>query len=918
MPLSIYPPILQSTQPAFLASLATYKVKFTLQKVTSPASVKHIQIRVVEQRSNSSIVNTTKYPDNVIYKNVTLDPDATSYEIDILNSQTDDSDLRIPWSAGSYYKIQLRFGMTEFPSDLSTFASWKKEQINSQTFSEWSTVMIIKAIAEPRIYIENAGATRTDVISSKQTEPTLTPQFVAGYEDNTPEGKTAELLDQYKFDLYDESGETLIESSDWIQHTENTRPIHRFKTVLTNNNSYKVVFSIVTENGYTTSTTYEFQAVKVYLDAIEGVTFKVDDSSAYCKENGCLRIYITAEEPLSGCYVLTRTSELSNYNVYEDLRYFNYFEQEFDNDLLYTDFLVESGIKYKYAFQYQNSQGLRSNLLQESGTPVPARHIDFEHSYIYRDGVQLRLSLNQKLSSFKHTTLTNKQDTLGDKYPYLAKSGYAYYAEFPISGTISMHMDEDQTFFSLDESGYVYDNETVIPVDKFVGFEEDRSGRRIENKLNYSSSISADNVFIERKFREKVEEFLNDFTYKLYKSPTEGNIVIGLTSVSMTPNANLGRMIFDFSATAYEVMENTLENLDSVGITEIGAFSEDLSNELTQNFGQIAGVYSGSADGDNIYELIKKQEEIIVGDGKYKLSLQNIDSFWVERYPQIDFDGELYELNAKRNQEEEEGKDTTETELAIAKCEALKAAAQNSPSAAVRLTVNGKEIVVAPNRLYSLREPVTSLSLRQVKYPIIINYVCTLARIKNDSVGEVKTIEVSRIWGQVSGIFTGTDKILRNYRYYYGKGEPPYRVYSGDKTIEEDKLGRVLVDDTNYNVYKTVNLYDIIEEETRKQVEYIYNIQGGFVQDSEGVWNNGTIYYAFSDITEFDIEASPNTVLYIGTKKDGSDKTPVMIGPTGRYTLNPMDGMIRYIALLQPQYALINYKCLTTQTTRSF
>ena len=66
MPISIYPPTLQSTQPAFLATEASYDVKYTLQKVTSADSIKHVQIRVVEQRSNSSVVNTSKYPDNVI------------------------------------------------------------------------------------------------------------------------------------------------------------------------------------------------------------------------------------------------------------------------------------------------------------------------------------------------------------------------------------------------------------------------------------------------------------------------------------------------------------------------------------------------------------------------------------------------------------------------------------------------------------------------------------------------------------------------------------------------------------------------------------------------------------------------------------------------------------------------------------
>jgi hypothetical protein len=86
---------------------------------------------------------------------------------------------------------------------------------------------------------------------------------------------------------------------------------------------------------------------------------------------------------------------------------------------------------------------------------------------LYHNGVQLRLQYNQKLSSFKHSTLTSKQDTLGSKYPHLVRNGYAYYAEFPISGLISLHMDNDNTFFSLDDSGYWYDGENVISSDKY-------------------------------------------------------------------------------------------------------------------------------------------------------------------------------------------------------------------------------------------------------------------------------------------------------------------------------------------------------------------------------------------------------------------------------------------------------------------
>ena len=903
MPISIYPPTLQSTQPAFLATSTEYDVKYTLQKVTSAEEIKHVQIRVVEQRSNSSIVNTSKYPDNVIYKNVKLTEGSGPYTIKILSS-----DLRKAWTAGVCYKIQLRFGSTSFPDNLKDFSNWKKKQINNQNFSEWSTVMIIKAIAKPEIYIENTSVTKIEVITRKQTESSLTPLFVGGYTDNV----SNEQLDKYKFDLYSENEEDLIESSDWVQATSNKNCSYRFKTILTNNSSYRVYFSIVTRNGYESSVYYDFKVIKTYLEEISNATLTADDESLYSKENGCIRLYLSSKERLSGCYVLTRTSEMSNYQVYEDLRYFNYFNEAFNNTLLYTDFTIESGIRYKYAFHYQNSQGLRSAPLYEVGQP--ARCVNFEYSYLYRNGVQLRLKFNQKLNSFKHTVLTSKQDTLGDQFPHLSKSGYAYYAEFPISGTISFQMDEDQTFFALDTDGYYYNNELVIPRDKFSLSTAKRGSELAPSYLGIDSSINEDNVFIERKFREKAEQFLNDFSYKLYKSPTEGNIIVGLMSVSLTPNASLGRMIFDFSATAYEVLENDLKNLNEVGIAETGFYSDEIVIDSEDSFGQISGIYSGCPEGNDIYAIIRDQEEIAIGNGEYKLSLANITGFWVERYPIINFDGKIYELEVKKIELEAAGEDVSEIEAEISRWEALKIAASASPSSSIRLSVNGTEIMVAPNRIYSIHQGISSLTMVSVKYPIIINYICSLSRKRNDKVREIDSIDVSRIWGQISGVFSGTDKILKNYKYWYGPGETPYRFYS-DSTAEEDKMGRILVDNTNYNVYKTVNLYDIIEEEARKQIEFIYNIQGGFTKDEKDRWTNGSIYYNFSDIVSFDIEADPNTVLYVGKEKDASDKHEVRLGPTGRYVLAPIDNMIRYIALKEPQFAVINYKCLTTQTT---
>ena len=79
-----------------------------------------------------------------------------------------------------------------------------------------------------------------------------------------------------------------------------------------------------------------------------------------------------------------------------------------------------------------------------------------------------------------------------------------------------------------------------------------------------------DNWWWERKFREEVIEWLNDGEPKLYRSMTEGNMLVMFDSVSLTPNAQLGRRIWNFSATIYEVGDGySLTDLSTLGIFSI-------------------------------------------------------------------------------------------------------------------------------------------------------------------------------------------------------------------------------------------------------------------------------------------------------------------------------------------------------------
>lgn len=79
--------------------------------------------------------------------------------------------------------------------------------------------------------------------------------------------------------------------------------------------------------------------------------------------------------------------------------------------------------------------------------------------------------------------------------------------------------------------------------------------------LNYGTDKTDKMVYIERKFRDKVMEWLSDGKPKLYRSETEGNMIVMLSGVSFTPLDKTGRMVYSVAMTVTEIADLTSENL---------------------------------------------------------------------------------------------------------------------------------------------------------------------------------------------------------------------------------------------------------------------------------------------------------------------------------------------------------------------
>ena len=551
----LFAPILRTTQPAFVASQDALTVYYMLPQAASLTDITNIEVKVNTQDTNTNVVNNTT---GILSVSAT----AGSFSINKGTLKTGH------WAAGKLYKIQARLVNT------------------SGQKSEWSNVMITKAITLPQVKILNGETTTSDTneISATHSEMVTMPTF---YGEATFAAGESEYLDTYRFDLWYE-GE-IVETSGNIQYNSSTNaaPQYRFRKQFATYDEHSVTFSIVSNNGYeTTSKPYVFEVISTTSGQITNLAVTVDSTSIACIENAMIQVRLTSTEEVNGNYVIVRSDEDTNYQVWDDVAYLTYVGKQLTDELVFTDYYIECGKQYKYAVQRKQTNNARSELLLPQD--LSPHWVNFEYSYLCGRGTQIKLNFNGELSSFKHIQLTGKLDTLGSTYPTIAYNGHAYYAEFPLSALVSAYMDEENLFMEKD-------------------FEM------------LSTNPTAESVRIERKFRHKVETFLNDKQYKLFKTPTEAdkNIIVALTGATLSPQQSLNRMIYSFSTNAYEVAENTLPNLKDLGILKSGEWQDVSSLEAQAERGQIAGTFDPSVE---LFDIIRQQQETEIEGYKFRVT----------------------------------------------------------------------------------------------------------------------------------------------------------------------------------------------------------------------------------------------------------------------------------------------------------
>lgn len=331
------------------------------------------------------------------------------------------------------------------------------------------------------------------------------------------------------------------------------------------------------------------------------------------------------EAACSGYFLITRASSQDNFFTWVNIARFVMIS-DFPSSFSFMDRTVEQGIEYKYAIQQYNIHGLESNKIYQTDYNGVFNTViaDFEDMFLSDGGRQLRIRFNPKVTSFKSTIPEQKIETIGSKYPFIFRNGSVCYKEFPIGGLISYQMDDATLFLDKEElrqAGilektrtrrvsnfdsytdaegheiHFYLEERTMPVyDKYTGIKlydkhyavgirlpetewikrNDKSyaassftfeGESDEpNAVRMDKNLTTENLQGERYFKLKVLDWLNNGKVKLFRSPAEGNYLVRLLNVSLSPTDSLGRMLHSFTCTGYEIADLTYDNLISLGL----------------------------------------------------------------------------------------------------------------------------------------------------------------------------------------------------------------------------------------------------------------------------------------------------------------------------------------------------------------
>ena len=750
---NLYPPIFnRAYMPAFVRETGC-RVYFSISSYNSLDELHHsnsdrtqvdgVQVVVQNQKTNQSVLASQTYPSGVKLTNLHIDSERQGndiYYIDIFNS-----DIQGGFTLNQYYKVQVRFTAegVALPAN-NKMDGWLSS--NLAFFSEWSTVVLIRPISSPTLVLNNFDQ------SSDLTTFTLKDIVFAGR--ITFDNKDQETLQKYRIKIYNQSEELLEDSGDVFLNTfSNTNQIYyRCRYNFSDNVKYILGIQILTEN------LYSWPEEKRYVFNIDPIYYTVFDADITARaEDSAGRIAINLQKSaffdLGVNIIIRRSSSKDNFMFWEDLYTF-FFPANAILNYTWYDYTVENGVWYSYRAYLKNKEGYHSTSVQ---IPTPVMLMS-EDIFLTANNRQLKIRFDPQVSNFSHSISESLTETIGSQYPFIRRNGNVNYRTFSLSGTITHFMDIKQNLMRSSRED-IYS--TALP---------------LYNRYNQRNNINAFNdVIYEKDFRQQVMNFLYENNVKLYKSATEGNILVKLMDISFTPNTILNRQIYSFTCTAYEVDDFNYENCIKYNIQKQGSYQFQ-TNYLFSILGQIERPIQSIYYKETGEEYDKRK----YGKLQYFGDKDIVKNILVDKYQKfstntlsvsIDYLSYLrVELTSPPRLIK---KDANNRPVELASYQNW----SNAICLGHIAVVNGEYIIIGKDGIYELSDPdtkVTSFRLVSSQQTGMISYEAVLSQDEKEQTTPKQYSVFSKV-GQYWGFFNLQDsifrKIVNKYNQSYTVGE---------------------------------------------------------------------------------------------------------------------------------------------------
>lgn len=503
------------------------KIKVSIQDNLPPILEERIPTIFVDDNEQSEIKIPFYYPNSL---DINIKYEAKIFNINNELKQyityDDQNNFGIVSENDEQYFIKFK---TSFKYDNFNKISIRLVSTNRSNFTPWSNVAFFKTCLKPSIF-------------RLPWDLDIKDEFLYLFEDLWEPVEQVE----YRYIL-----KYIDEEKNSYSYSSNKKVLLEDQKIKESTNSYRLILSPFL---LTIDKDFNEYISSISIPEDKDIRFYLSVELNIITKNGCYK-YLTVDNDDAYSFLFNIRTILSSIDKDEIsiINSGNYYGQHsiaylFNNNInIYS--AIPIGHKYKdYTSSFKNVYDIYIVDLLKSGKLFYQNEKtinDFYGAYLIdvTTGKQLNISLNNKISSFKRNLLETKTDTLGGVYPRFYKNANTKYKEFPISGTISYQslLLFENKFNPLDQ----YDIDIKYGV---------RGNQRPLNSTNLTN-LEGKNIYSEYEFRKDVLDFLQNTNKFLYKSPTEGNIVVKLMNVSLTPNQQLGRMIYDFTCTAYEVQD---------------------------------------------------------------------------------------------------------------------------------------------------------------------------------------------------------------------------------------------------------------------------------------------------------------------------------------------------------------------------